>query len=145
MAEYVATIPSSWTQNQTFDFLADFRNVAQWDPSMRRAELLSGTPGRPGARYLLVMQAMGREIELEYEAIEVQRPGRFVLRSETSSAELTDTVTVAKDGAVTYDAKLELRGLRKIADPLASMVLTRSGEKARKSLERTLAGPVVEG
>lgn len=139
MANYTATIPSSWTCEQTFDYLADFRSVAEWDPSMERCTLLSGEPGTVGATYELVMKQMGRETTFVYETVEVVRPERIVLHSTTDSMELTDTITVAEDASVTYDAQIDLSGVKKVADPLVDLGLHRASDKARDSLKEKLS------
>ena len=143
MAHYDATIPSSWTPEQTFDYLADFRSVVEWDPSIPEATLVSGTPRQVGAVYELVLEVLGRRTPLRYEAIEVEQPTRLVYRAEIDSILATDTITIGHDGTtttVTYDAQLELKGVRKLADPLMQVGLRRESEKARKGLEAKLAG-----
>jgi hypothetical protein len=142
MASFDATIPSGWTQDQTFDYLADFRTVQEWDPSMTAARLVSGEPGQVGARYELVMSTLGRETTLVYEAVTVERPHRFVMRCETDSLVSVDTVTVdSKDGRVevTYDADLDLKGLRKLGEPVMQVGLVLASERAKRSLEEKLA------
>jgi hypothetical protein len=139
MANYTATIPSSWTREQTFDYLADFRSVAEWDPSMESALLLSGVAGQVGATYQLEMKVLGKTSTLVYECIELERPARFVVRSESEGMVSTDTVTVAEDASVTYDAQIDLSGVKKLADPVVDLGLHRASEKARKSLEVKLA------
>ena len=144
MAHFDATIPSGWSRERTFDYLADFRSVADWDPSMQSATLVSGTAGQVGARYELVMTTLGRETTLVYEAVEVDRPERFVMRCETDSLVSVDTVTVADgpDGVqVTYDADLDLKGLRQIAEPAMQVGLVLASERAKRSLEETLSTP----
>src|SRR5947209_966796 len=114
MATFDTTIPSGWTREQTFDYLADFRTVQAWDPSMTSATPVAGEAGQPGARYELVMSTLGRETTLVYEAIEVERPHRTVLRCETDALTSLDTITVeaGTDGvSVTYDANLTLKGV----------------------------------
>ena len=141
MATFNATIPSTWTRERTFDYLVDFRSVAEWDPSMQSATLVSGTAGEVGSRYELVMSTLGRETTLVYETVEVHRPERFVLRCETDSLVSVDTITVAEDGAVTYDADLELKGLRKVAEPAMQVGLVLASERAKRSLEEKLTTP----
>jgi hypothetical protein len=46
----VATVPASRSDEETFDYLADFRSTAEWDPSITKAVLLDGTPGEGSAR-----------------------------------------------------------------------------------------------
>ena len=141
MANFEATIPSTWTREKIFDYLADFRSVAEWDPSMQSATLVSGTPGEVGARYELVMSTLGRETTLVYEAIEVQRPDRIVLRCETDSLVSLDTITVSDSAEVTYDAHLELKGLKKVAEPALQVGLVLASERAKRSLEEKLSTP----
>lgn len=145
MADYEATVPSTWDRERTFDYMADFTHVADWDPSISRAVLVSGRPGEEGATYDITVSMAGRETTIPYTAVQVVRPVRVVLRGETGAVVSTDTITVAPNGTVTYHAELELKGLRRPADPLAELLLARAGDKARKGLEATLAGPRVSG
>lgn len=143
MAHYDATIPSTWTQEQTFDYLADFRHVAEWDPSIPEVTLVSGEPGALGATYEVWLEVLGRRTPLLYQCVELQHPQRLVFRAETDSVTSTDTITVGRGGlgtTVTYDAELDLKGVRKLAEPLAEIGLTRASERARKGLEAKLAG-----
>ena len=144
MAHYDATIPSSWTPEETFDYLADFRTAAEWDPSIPEARLVSGAPGQVGAVYELVLEVLGKRTPLQYTALEVLRPTRIVYRAETDSIRSTDTITVRRQGGsttVTYDAQLELKGVRKVADPAAQLGLHRESEKAGEGLQARLATP----
>lgn len=138
MANYTATVPSSLTREQTFDYLADFRSTAEWDPSISKAVLLSGTPGQVGARFEITLQQLGKEVVLEYVTVEAERPSRLVYRAESDSLVSTDTITVAEDAALTYHAELELKGVRKVAEPLAEVGLTRASDKARDGLAARL-------
>jgi hypothetical protein len=139
VADYEATVASSWTREATFDYLADFRNVAEWDPNMTAAELIEGAPGEAGARYRLVMSIMGKPTQFVYEAVEVTRPERFVMQSDDDNLTSTDTITVNADAAVTYRAELELKGLRKLVGPVAQGGLSRASNQARDSLAARLA------
>ncbi|MBV9487093.1 MAG: SRPBCC family protein [Frankiaceae bacterium] len=140
MADYIATVPSAWSREDTFDYLADFRNVAEWDPSMERAELISGEPGKVGSTYRLTMSVLGVSTNLDYETVEVQRPERLVMVSESDAMTSTDTIRVDADSSVTYFAHLDLHGLRKAADPLAEVLLERVSDRAAKSLAAKLGG-----
>ena len=122
--------------------LADFRTVAEWDPSMRAARLVAGEPGQVGARYELVMSTLGRETTLEYEAVTVERPHRVVMRCDTDALTSVDTITVDErpEGvAVSYDAHLTLKGARKLAEPAVQVGLVLASERAKRSLQEKLA------
>jgi len=106
---------------------------------MKSATLVAGSPGEVGSRYELVMSTLGRETTLVYETTEVQRPERFVMRCETDSLVSVDTITVSEDVQVTYDAHLELKGLKKVAEPAVQVGLVLASERAKLSLEEKLA------
>ncbi len=42
MARYTATVTSPASCEAVFDYLADFRSAAEWDPGVRRAPPLPG-------------------------------------------------------------------------------------------------------
>ena len=136
MARYVARVPTSLSQEEVYAYLADFRSITQWDPSISDAELVSGTPGEVGARYRLTMRG---KTELVYDTLEAQTPSRLVYRAETGTFVSLDTVTVTPDGTLEYDARLTLKGLLRLADPVMGIVLKRLGDKARDGLVRELA------
>lgn len=139
MAHYRATVPSTRTQEETWDYLADFRSTAEWDPSIVRTHLVDGTPGEPGARFAVTFRQLGRESTLDYVTLEAVRPHRLVYRAVTRSVTSLDTITVGPDASVTYEAQLELHGVRKVLDPVLQLVLTRASDKARDGLAAHLA------
>lgn len=48
MATYEDTIPSSWTADETFGYLAEFSNAEQWDPGVLEGSQLDPGPVRAG-------------------------------------------------------------------------------------------------
>ena len=142
MASYTATVPSTQPAGEVFDYLADFRSVAEWDPSITESTHTNdGEPAQVGAQYHVVTEMLGRETGLDYEVVELDRPRKIVLRGENSSAVSTDTITVAPAGTgceVTYEAVIELKGARRVADPAMSVALGRLGSKAQQGLREKL-------
>lgn len=142
MASYTATVPSTRPADEVFAYLADFRSVAEWDPSIAEATHTSdGAPIQIGAQFHVVASMLGRKTPLDYETMELARPSRIVLRGENSSVVSTDTITIsARTGGcdVTYEAQLDLKGARKIADPLMGVALGRLGSKAKDGLHAKL-------
>jgi hypothetical protein len=140
VARYVATVSSSRSVEEAFDYLADFSSVSEWDPTAVSAKNLSGEVGK-GARFQVVVRFAGRENEFTYETIEFDRPGRVVLRAESSTVVSLDTVTfeaTASGSEVTYDAQLEPKGLMKLAGPVLAVLFKRLGDNAARGLEREL-------
>lgn len=134
MAHYVATVPSRLTPDEAFAYMADFRNVAEWDPSIKDVDLVGGAPAAEGGRYRVKMSST----ELDYEMTDVDHGRRVVVRGENGWVVSIDEITVAPgdDGLadVTYDAKLSLKGPLKLGDPLLSLVFRRLGDNARDGL-----------
>ena len=137
MARYLDTIDLPLPIQQVFDDLADFSNVAAWDPGVSEAERLDDGPIRLGSRFRVVASFLGRAVPLTYAIIGFEPPHRLVLRGEDSSFVSHDEITLAPRGAgtrVTYDARLELSGLRRLADPVVHAVFQWVGRQAAGGL-----------
>lgn len=139
MARYRAVVPTSLSQDAVYAYLADFRSVSEWDPSIEDAQLVDGTPGQLGSHYRLTMKQLGRKTTLDYETVEATPTSQIVYRCETSSFVSLDTVTVSADGTLEYDARITLKGAGRLFDPLMGLLLKRLGAKAREGLVRELA------
>lgn len=147
MAHYRTTISSTAPVAAAFERLADFASVAAWDPGVVEADLVSGEPGRQGARYAVVAQFGIRRIPLDYDIVECiepagGQPGRVVLVADGGTFTSHDTITVAPgpDGAeVTYDAVLTLRGVARVADIPLHLAFQIIGRRAEAGLRRELS------
>ena len=143
MAGYLATVVSTRSPDEAFAYLADFRSVAEWDPSVRSAiHVNGGEPIRVGAIFRVTVKTALSELVLDYETIELERPDKIVLRAENNMMVSLDTITIRDDrrggAAVTYNAKIELKGVYKLADPLLALAFRRLGDKARDGLRGKL-------
>jgi carbon monoxide dehydrogenase subunit G len=149
MARYTTTIRTDWDQATAYDYLAEFSNVADWDPSVASARVLSGTPGEVGSEFEVEVESLGRTTKLTYRTTEADAPRKVVVRAETGTLVSLDTLTfdVAPGGgtAVTYDANLSLKGIARLGDPLLAIFFNRLGDKARDGLAARLAEPAPEG
>ncbi len=142
MARFETSVPSGRSEDQTFAYMADFRNVADWDPTISEATLTSGAPGTVGSTYDVTFAMAGQEVTLHYETVEIVPGDKIVMRAESDSMVSVDTITIRDGGTVSVDyrAEIELKGVRKVADPLVDLALTRSGRKAADGLTAKLAG-----
>ena len=143
MAGYSATVPSTRPPDEVFAYLADFRSVADWDPSISESvHVNDDDPIKVGAIFRVTTKTTLKNVVLEYTTIELDRPRRIVLRGENDSMVSVDTVTIrdAGDGGseVTYSAEIELKGARKLLDPLLELGFKRLGDKARDGLRAEL-------
>ena len=141
MPRYQAVIPSRWSADQAFGYMADFSNAADWDPGVARAAAVA-RPGTGGLVFDLVVRSAGRELPLRYHV--VQRAERQItFRAETPLFESVDRITVAPaagGSTVEYDARLNLRGWTRLFNPVLGPVFHRIAERARRSLAQRLAG-----
>ena len=145
MAHYTGTILTSKPAEEVYDYMADFRSVEQWDETVTEAKLLGNQEPGKGARYSVTVKFVGRENTLEYETLEAERPHRVLLKADTGAVTSLDEITVrevAEGTELTYDAKLEPKGLVKVADPILGLLFKRLGDNAAKGLARELDGQV---
>lgn len=141
MAHFHDSVPSSLNAEETFDYLAHFSNVEEWDPGVVEAESLGDGPAGVGSRYRVVTEFAGRRNDLVYEIVELERPNRVRLVAEAPSFTSDDTIEVAQSGgkvSVTYDADLRMKGLFKLSEPVTRLIFNRVAGRAKDGLERAL-------
>jgi hypothetical protein len=142
MARYIGTVTSPKPIEQVFAYMADFSNVREWDPSAVRADAMGGGDAELGARYEVTSRFLGRETDLTYEIVELQRPARVVLRGENESVVSVDAIgfrELPEGGTeVTYDADLKLKGARRLFDPAFGIAFRRLCERARARMQEVL-------
>lgn len=142
MTRYRDTVPSARSAQETFDYLARFSNVEEWDPGVVEAAALDDGPVAVGSRFRVVTEFSGRTNELVYEVVELDPPRRVRLVAEASGFTSDDTIEVGEENGrvtVTYDADLRLNGLLKLADPVMGVLFRRVAERAKDGLARELA------
>lgn len=146
MTTYRAQVRTPLSAEQAFGYLADFANVASWDPGVRSAEQVAGSGPGVGAEYEVGVDSLKGELTLRYTIVEYVDRERFAVRAESRMLMSYDVVTVeATDtGAlVTYEAELALNGPLGIADPFLAPFFDRIGDKAAAGLATALDGELV--
>jgi hypothetical protein len=147
MAHYrTSTLTTSAPAPEVLDRLADFASVAEWDPGIVGAHLLSGVAGQVGARYEVIAAFGPRRIPLVYHLSEraeptSQRPGRVALVAEDRTLVSHDTITVTPvdDGCeVAYDARLTLKGPGRVLDLPLHLAFQVIGRRAEGGLRAEL-------
>ena len=74
MARYRATVISTRSAEETFDYLADFSNAEEWDPGTATAERLDDGPVGLGSAFRLGVRVGARVTPLEYRIVAFDRP-----------------------------------------------------------------------
>lgn len=141
MAKYETEITTPLEQDDAFLYMADFRNAVEWDENTSSVKLVEGSPLEVGARYEVVTGFGGRDLDMTYRTVEIERPRRVVLESSTSVAGIRDTIEIEPDGEgsrVSYEAKILTSGLAKLLDPVFALVFKRVGDRAAESLRKAL-------
>ncbi|HEY4948288.1 MAG TPA: SRPBCC family protein, partial [Acidimicrobiales bacterium] len=74
MTRYRGTAISNRTAEETFDYLAQFSNAAEWDPGVGSAERLDTGPVGLGSVFRLQVKVGSRAIPLDYRIVAYERP-----------------------------------------------------------------------
>ena len=139
MARYITTISSPWDAQRAFDYMADLRNFADWDPGVKSSKITSGSKPAVGTEYDVTVALT----KLTYVTKEFDRPLRTVAEAKTPLLRSYDIIEVREtdDGCeVSYDAELTLNGPFGLADPLLGLAFGRIGDKAAAGMAQALEG-----
>jgi hypothetical protein len=120
-----------------FDFVADLRNLPDWDPSVLSVESLSEGEESVGSTFRVSSRLLFRRTEMVYRIAEIVPGERVVFTREGGSVHAVDTINVAngsRDARLTYEATLRLRGPMRLALPLLRGRFRRDAERAVDNL-----------
>ena len=144
MADYRGIVETTKPIESVFDYMADFRNAAEWDPATVRISQTAGDGAGPGARYRLVTRFGGRSVALDYETTGFERPERLVLNFHGGNTTGTDTITVTRTADRTrldYSVDFRLTKAR-LLTPLIAPLFRRAADNALAGLAKALGGTV---
>ena len=85
MARFTVHIHTPRSVEDAFDYLADLRNFAEWDPGVNGVEQISGSGAGPDSVFDVRVKGFVGEMTLRYRTIEHERPERLVVRAETAA------------------------------------------------------------
>jgi carbon monoxide dehydrogenase subunit G len=124
------------------DYLKDFGHAEEWDPGTESCTRQDSGPVQVGSTWHNVSKIAGVTTELTYRLAELTED-RIVLEGHNDTATSTDTITVvpSPDGPgsrITYEAVIELKGARKIADPVMKIVFEKIGSDTEDDMTTVL-------
>jgi uncharacterized protein YndB with AHSA1/START domain len=104
-----------------FDYLADLRHYPEWQPAVKRAELVGGGQPKTGSRIRLLVAGPGKDVDVDGEITELERPERLALRSLTGPAKLQAAVVFERASEaggtlLRIHAELQPTGLLRFAE-----------------------------
>lgn len=142
MTKVTRTITVPKPLDETFRYVADFTNSAEWDPGVDSASHSGGPDVGVGAKVDLVATFMGREVPMTYETKVYDEPGLVVLEGEGKTVSAVDTIRFTAAGAGTridYEAEFDVKGIIGFAEPLMKPLFEKLADKAMEGLEETLS------
>lgn len=145
MAHFATTVDTDWDPEAAFGFVADLRNLPEWDPGVRAVRQVAGEGSEPDATFEVDVAAPGRDMVLRYRTVGHDAPREALVVASTAWLTSEDRITVAPrpggGSAVTYDADLRLHGPLRLLDPALRLAFGRIGARAEAGLRRVLALP----
>lgn len=143
MPRYVVTVPSSWSPDRAYSYMADMTNYVEWDRGILRVTQTKGSGGGEGAVYEVTTRGFGgRDMLLTYETTEHDGSTNVLLVGKNFMFTSVDRITVAPSATgcdVTYDAKLTFNGLLAPLNMPLGLVFNKVGDAAAKGLRKKLA------
>jgi carbon monoxide dehydrogenase subunit G len=142
MVRLHGTITTAQPIDDAFAFVADFGNLARWDPGISASERIDDGPLRVGSRFRVVSEFGRSAIPMEYTITEMEAPKRVVLEGAGSSIAAVDVITFEPtlDGGtnITYQADLSLQGPMRFLEFLFRPAFYRLGKRAMEGMEHAL-------
>lgn len=141
MAYYLKSIVVPGSLEQTFEYLARFDHVAEWDPGCTSAEKISKGLVEVGSEFRVVAAFLGRRVELIYRVSVHEPPKRLVLEAQGSGFHCVDRIETepAEDGTrIRYRAELKLAGWRRALDPALQLAFAWVAWDAVRGLQERL-------
>jgi hypothetical protein len=123
---------------EVFDFLADIRNEAAWNPRVVRIEKTSEGPIGAGTAFHGLYKGIG---PLHTELVEYERPRRLSFRSSGPRMRIAGTFilsVVEGKSNVALNADLEPQGLFRVLAPLMTPLIKRQNAAAAIRLKEAL-------
>ena len=142
MPTYTAQLSAAASADVVFAYLAQFDNTVHWDPSVIDAHAEKPGPPALGSVYVVTVQLGSGPEVLRYVITEYDPPHCVVLEAEGSKFRARDEMKVdpeASGSRMTYEARLDFKGLMKIGTPFAGRALQTAGDAAIAGLARELA------
>lgn len=143
MPRYVVTVPSSWSPDRAYSYMADMTNYVEWDRGIMRVTQTKGSGGGEGAVYEVTTRGFGgRDMLLTYETTEHDGSTNVLLVGKNFMFTSVDRITVAPTATgcdVTYDAKLTFNGMLAPLNLPLGLVFNKVGDAAARGLRRKLA------
>ena len=147
MQRITEIIETPLPQNEAFDIVADFAQIAEWDPSVVSCSAVDDSEIGVGKRYKIHVTFAGQRIRMAYAIVEYDHPMRLVLKGISRTNAVVDTIqfeSIEHATRITWHLDLSLRGALSVINPVVYPFLRgslqRLGERAMDGLAQHLGG-----
>ena len=143
MAHYVATVPSTKSAEETFAYMSDLRNFAEWDRGIKKVEQVKGEGAGLGTIFDITVRGKGgKDSVLRYETLEFDSPKNILVKGRNSQFTSIDRITIVPTATgcdVTYDAVLTFNWYLAPMNFALNKVFNKVGDAAIVGLRKVLA------
>ena len=157
MATYETTVLIPLPPEDAFAFVSDFRHTTLWDPRALTAEKTTDGPIGVGTRFMLTGGMLPKDLikrlripesvagnPLPYDVILFDPPNEIAFEGENRMVWYRDDLvfTPVDDGASTslqYVAKMKLKGIFAIGEPILQRMFKRIGDDATRDIPTAAA------
>jgi hypothetical protein len=141
LAHFTTTIETPASAQSAFKYIADFSNVADWDPTVKSARRIGSKPLGEGSRFEVSMDTPIRPFVFRYEILRYEPNRLIIFQAESPTLRSLDTIEIEslrKGCRVHYDADLRLRRGLYLLDFAAHLAFQFSGRSSARGLEKAL-------
>jgi hypothetical protein len=128
-------------RTEVFRYLADFGNLADWDPSFDSSERLDSGPLGEGSRFKATLEMLGNEVEIDFVCSVYDEPNRVVLDGTSDRFTTQEDIRVgtADDGRteVSYTGSFDTEA-PDLLDAATKPGFFFVGKAAIRGMQRTL-------
>jgi carbon monoxide dehydrogenase subunit G len=142
MPETTETATFARPAQEVFDLLADFGNLADWDPMFEESMRLDDGPVDVGSRFKVKGTIAGSAFDLDMEVVEYDRPQRVVVKGTGDGLETLEDISVhpTNEGCeVTYHSRFET-DKPDIVDTASKPAFVAIGKRAINGMQEWIAG-----
>lgn len=126
---------------QALAYIADFRTLVEWEPSVQQALQTQGDGPGVGAAYRITMRFAGRESDMSYQC-ETYAADHAILRGQGDGFTAFDRIdvrTLPTGSEIIYFTDIQLQtGFGQAMKPLISLLFGRNVKRAVKQLQQRL-------
>lgn len=142
------TIHTDLEVEAVFDYVADFSNIADWDPGVTSSEMITDGPIGVGTEYTLDLKYGGSPFSMVYRIVEWDPPHLVVLEGDGTRSKAVDriAVTTRTTGTVVdYEAEIQMKGPFRLVQPFLGKMFRSIGDGAANGLDRQLKIRALDG